>query len=266
MDFEHTEPEVDTDGADRRHIEHITHFNDAVRYTDMTEDGHCPEGSTRIGCCKCILDPHPNPSHLAGGVPHDEEEEDMPVMDANANVNSDPYAHRSHPTVEDHEHSAKRVGSADEKPDSQKKAAEETPAKKTMKLAMSTSEEQTKSKTVKPAATKAKTEAKKAEETPEQPKSDDRCPRGFQFEKHAESAKKACRMPMSYDLGQGHDYPCEDCHYSYGRWLDPCDEHFVRNGCCTCTPICPEGMAMDYWEQTEVEKNNYVCLIRSVAL
>jgi len=224
----------------------------------MTEDGHCPDGSTRIGCCKCIVDLHANPSHLAGGVvPHDEEEEDMPVMHAADHVNSEIDPHHSHPAE-------KPLGSAAEKPDSHKKLGEEIPVEKKMKFAMSTTEEQTKSKTVKPVATSAKAEAKKAEEkpVPEKPKSADRCPKGFLYEQKADSMKEACRMPMSYDLGQGHDYPCDDCHYSYGRWLDRCDENFVRNGCCTCTPSCPEGMVMDYWEQSEVEKNNYVCLIR----
>ena len=68
-------------------------------------------------------------------------------------------------------------------------------------------------------------------------------------------------MPMSYDLGSGFDHHCIDCHYSYGRWMDKCAPNFARNGCCTCTAQCPEGMVMQYWEQTDIEKNNYVCLI-----
>ena len=68
-------------------------------------------------------------------------------------------------------------------------------------------------------------------------------------------------MPMSYDLGSGFDHHCVDCHYSFGRWTDKCAPHFARNGCCTCTPQCPEGMVMHYWEQSDFQKNNYVCLI-----
>ena len=69
-------------------------------------------------------------------------------------------------------------------------------------------------------------------------------------------------MPMSYDLGTGVEHACMHCHYSFGRWVEQCADHFRRNGCCTCTPVCPEGMVMDYWEQHDVTKNNYVCLLR----
>ena len=54
-------------------------------------------------------------------------------------------------------------------------------------------------------------------------------------------------MPDSYHVGHGYTEPCAHCDYSYGRWFDPCDEFFVRNGCCVCTPYCPEGMIMSYW-------------------
>ena len=54
-------------------------------------------------------------------------------------------------------------------------------------------------------------------------------------------------MPDSYHAGHGYSEPCTHCDYSYGRWFDPCDEFFVRNGCCVCTPYCPPGMIMSYW-------------------
>ena len=69
-------------------------------------------------------------------------------------------------------------------------------------------------------------------------------------------------MPKSYDLGHGFEHQCHDCHYSYGRWVDLCAVNYRRNGCCTCTPQCPEGMVMAFWTQDDPEKNNYVCLIR----
>ncbi len=71
-------------------------------------------------------------------------------------------------------------------------------------------------------------------------------------------------MPNSYHLESGFDTACHDCHYSYGRWLDKCGENFVRNGASTCTPICPEGMVMDYWHQEDEKISNYVCLIKSL--
>lgn len=92
------------------------------------------------------------------------------------------------------------------------------------------------------------------------------CPKNFLYEvrdsqEEAPFKIDACRMPMSYDLGIGFEHQCHDCHYSYGRWLSACAENFVRNGCCTCTPQCPEGFIMTEWHQDSVEKNNYVCLI-----
>ena len=54
-------------------------------------------------------------------------------------------------------------------------------------------------------------------------------------------------MPDSYSLGPGSDEPCLNCDYSYGRYFEPCDEFFTRNGCCVCTPYCPHGMVMSYW-------------------
>lgn len=94
------------------------------------------------------------------------------------------------------------------------------------------------------------------------------CPKGFTYEtkERKDSAPwkiEACRMPMSYDLGSGFEHHCTDCHYSYGRWLDKCAENYTRNGCCTCTPHCPEGMVLDLWPQKKVDVNNYVCLMRS---
>ena len=70
-------------------------------------------------------------------------------------------------------------------------------------------------------------------------------------------------MPESYHLGTGFDHACHNCHYSYGRWLERCEEHFVRNGCCTCTPTCPEGMVMDFMPVDDEKKNDYVCLIKT---
>ena len=61
------------------------------------------------------------------------------------------------------------------------------------------------------------------------------------------NGKQACVMPDSYDLGHGHTEPCPHCDYSYGRYFEPCDEFFQRNGCCVCTPYCPHGMVMSYW-------------------
>ena len=79
-------------------------------------------------------------------------------------------------------------------------------------------------------------------------------------------------MPLSYDLdvddtvGYGVEHHLfrkmhSEAHYSYGRWLDRCAAHFVRNGCCTCTPHCPDGMIMDYWPADKESKSHYVCLI-----
>ena len=78
-------------------------------------------------------------------------------------------------------------------------------------------------------------------------------------------------MPKSYVLdidemaGHGVEHHLyrhrhQEAHYSYGRWLDRCAEHFVRNGCCTCTPHCPDGMVMDKWPISNPEKSDYVCL------
>ena len=79
-------------------------------------------------------------------------------------------------------------------------------------------------------------------------------------------------MPLSYDLvvdetlGYGVEHHLyrhrhQEAHYSYGRWLDRCAPHFVRNGCCTCTPHCPAGMIMDNWRTDNHSKSHYVCLI-----
>ena len=66
-------------------------------------------------------------------------------------------------------------------------------------------------------------------------------------------------MPFSYHAGHGHLEQCSHCVYSYGRWFSPCDEHYVRNGCCLCTPQCPDGMPMAVWPHHEL--SDYVCLI-----
>ena len=106
-------------------------------------------------------------------------------------------------------------------------------------------------------------DAKKKQEVDEEKQK--QCPPGFKYEEknqpHGSGRMAACRLPMSYDLGSGVEHHCVDCHYSYGRWLEPCAVNFVRNGCCTCTPHCPEGMVMDYWEQRDILTNNYVCLL-----
>ena len=75
---------------------------------------------------------------------------------------------------------------------------------------------------------------------------DTRCPDLFEFIEKADG-QKACIMPDSYHVGHGYTEPCTHCDYSYGRWFDKCDEFFVRNGCCVCTPYCPDGMIMSYW-------------------
>ena len=68
-------------------------------------------------------------------------------------------------------------------------------------------------------------------------------------------------MPNSFNVHEDDLFKtCKDCHYSYGRWLEKCPENFVRNGCCTCTPICPIGMTMEKWQQNDKGKNNYVCM------
>ena len=66
-------------------------------------------------------------------------------------------------------------------------------------------------------------------------------------------------MPFSYHAGHGHLEQCHGCVYSYGRWFTPCDENYVRNGCCLCTPQCPDGMPMAVWPDPDL--NDYVCLI-----
>ena len=66
-------------------------------------------------------------------------------------------------------------------------------------------------------------------------------------------------MPFSYHGGHGHLEQCHRCVYSYGRWFEPCEENYVRNGCCLCTPQCPDGMPMAVWPHSEL--NDYVCLV-----
>ena len=75
---------------------------------------------------------------------------------------------------------------------------------------------------------------------------DTRCPDLFEFIEKPDGSQ-ACIMPDSYHVGHGYTEACDHCDYSYGRWFDKCDEFFVRNGCCICTPYCPEGMIMSYW-------------------
>ena len=70
-------------------------------------------------------------------------------------------------------------------------------------------------------------------------------------------------MPKSIHMESGFDHGCHDCHYSYGRWMEKCPENFVKNGAATCTPVCPEGMVMDYWLQENEDINNFVCLIKA---
>lgn len=66
-------------------------------------------------------------------------------------------------------------------------------------------------------------------------------------------------MPFSYHSGHGHLEQCTHCVYSYGRWFTPCEANYVRNGCCLCTPQCPDGMPMAVWPHKDL--NDYVCLI-----
>ena len=80
---------------------------------------------------------------------------------------------------------------------------------------------------------------------------DTRCPDLFEFIEKPDGSQ-ACIMPDSYHVGHGYTEACDHCDYSYGRWFDKCDEFFVRNGCCICTPYCPEGMIMSYWTWQEL--------------
>lgn len=135
------------------------------------------------------------------------------------------------------------------------------------KFKMSTTEEQARSRPKELIEAEEEQERKKRAAADAEPKlkPEDQCPEGFfyEFKKVQSTGGKVevCRMPLSYDLGTGFDHQCHDCHYSYGRWLEKCADNFVRNGCCTCTPICPEGWVMDYWRQDSADKSNYVCLI-----
>ena len=97
-------------------------------------------------------------------------------------------------------------------------------------------------------------------------KPEDQCPKRFTYEVTGKAGEQmeACRLPQSYELASGFDHECHDCHYSYGRWLDRCEENFSRNGCCTCTPHCPEGMVLHNWPQKEHEISDFVCLIRAL--
>merc|ERR1719464_1269247 len=78
---------------------------------------------------------------------------------------------------------------------------------------------------------------KKEEQAPglEQRFVDTRCPDLFEFIEKPDG-QQACIMPDSYHVGHGYTEACDHCDYSYGRWFDKCDEFFVRNGCCVCTP------------------------------
>ena len=66
-------------------------------------------------------------------------------------------------------------------------------------------------------------------------------------------------MPFSYHSGHGHVEQCSHCVYSYGRRFTPCEENYIRNGCCLCTPQCPDGMPMAVWPHAEL--NDFVCLV-----
>lgn len=100
---------------------------------------------------------------------------------------------------------------------------------------------------------------KKKEETPEEEGEQEKCPEKFAYTV-AKDGREACRMPFSYHAGHGHVDQCEHCEYSYGRWFAPCAENFVRNGCCLCTAVCPDGMPMAHWP-TKDDNNDNVCLI-----
>jgi len=225
------------------------HFNDLAPLYDEPAplDGECPLGFTRVGCCKCVHNKNAQSAHLGGALPGEEDE--RPVLHSALD------AEKHHKVVP-----AKPASPEDATKDEPKQAPE-----KKSKLTMSTTEEQAKRKMhPKPAPAAAKAEEKTPEPVaPPQPVVTYDCPKGFTFEARGKHSNDACRMPMSYDLGAGVDHHCLSCQYSYGRWLETCEENFVRNGCCTCTPHCPEGMVMDYWEQNDIAKNNYVCLIRA---
>jgi len=78
MDAQHLEPDVDTDAREGRHPGSKVHFNEVgMRHEPMPEDGECPAGYTRIGCCKCILSPHADQQHIAS---EGELKSHMPVI------------------------------------------------------------------------------------------------------------------------------------------------------------------------------------------
>jgi len=63
FDSEHDEPEVDTRG-DQQHDNELTW---GITH-DIKGNMQCPEGSQRIGCCKCVADDHKAVKHDAAIV------------------------------------------------------------------------------------------------------------------------------------------------------------------------------------------------------
>lgn len=106
-------------------------------------------------------------------------------------------------------------------------------------------------------APKPKTEEPVKKEEPKKVE-EEKCPKGFTYTVGGDG-REACRMPFSYHSGHGHMEQCEGCVYSYGRWFETCEPNFVRNGCCLCTPRCPNGMPMASWPHKDL--SDYVCLI-----
>ena len=75
FDFEHTEPEVDH-SLDTKHVEHVEHFNelewDTMHHTAaVSGDMHCPEGFSKVGCCRCVHDLNPQQHHILGAEHRD---------------------------------------------------------------------------------------------------------------------------------------------------------------------------------------------------
>ena len=60
-----------------------------MKHEPVPEDGKCPIGYSRIGCCKCILAPHAQSDHIGKehfGLP---ETEMMPVIHGSAETHKE---------------------------------------------------------------------------------------------------------------------------------------------------------------------------------
>ena len=138
------------------------HFNEAgMRHEPMPEDGECPAGYTRIGCCKCILSPHADNDHIAADREHE--------------ADRSPVIHGTPETLSEHEREKDARSKKEAKEEEEPVVHEEAP--KRSKFHMSTSEEQTKTKReVKPYRHEEEHNAsqKKQKEEPERKKPEPR--------------------------------------------------------------------------------------------